>query len=467
MRSKSKFVNSMRQKDALTYNLARTHSTSLNSVVDLFFIAGASRTMPHSDIFKMLEKSWVEDKLSTLKVIFWAGDIRGGAGERRFFRLALNWLEDKDLNTLLLNLYLVPEYNRWDSLFQLDTTQVMELIKEALYEKENGLCAKWMPRKKQYDNFANRFRNYMEINHKTYRDLIVKLSNTVEQKMCAREFKAIEYKKVPSCAMNKYRTAFYKKDESRFSLFLEKVEKGEEKIHAGAIFPYQIYKSYHAGAEKKSIIAQWKALPDYMADTEERIIPVCDVSGSMTMNDGLPMAISVSLGIYLSERNRSIFKDAFITFSGYPKMQYLKGDLISRIKQLEKADWDMNTDLNKVFELILGRAVEDKLKEKDMPSTILIISDMEFDRCGSLTNFENIENKYSKAGYKIPKVVFWNVSGRSGNVPVSYDKSGVALVSGASPSIIKAILSGKDFTPQGIMLETIENKRYDAIKLAK
>jgi len=466
MKSKSKFVNTMRQKDARTANYAVTNSTSLNSIVDLFFIAGASRTMTEYEIIKMLERSWVEDALLTLKVMFWASDIRGGAGERRFFKIALKWLETRDKATLVSNLSNIPVYNRWDSLFHLDVNEIYGVVKSALDDK-NGLCAKWMPRKKQYDNFAYKFREHFELSPKQYRNLIVGISKTVEQKMCKKEWNKIEYKKVPSCAMNKYRSAFNKNDEERFNMFIEKVEKGEEKIHADAIFPYQIYQAVNNSEEKKSIIAQWNALPNYMEDTDYQILPVCDVSGSMEMMNGLPMAISVSLGIYLSERNRSIFKDAFITFSGNPKMQYLKGDLISRIKQLETADWDMNTDLNKVFKLILIRAQEDKLLSKDMPNMILIISDMEFDMCGNLTNYENIKQKYTNAGYKIPKIIFWNVNGRTGNVPVNSSKKNVALVSGASPSIMKSILNGKDFSPKGIMLETVTSKRYEAIKLAE
>lgn len=462
MESVSKLVNAVRQKDERTFNNAVTNSTSLNSIVDLFFIAGASRTMPEDEIVKMLAKSWVEDSLLTLKTIFWAGDIRGGAGERRFFRIALKWLNNNFKDSLNKNISLVSYYNRWDSLFGLDNEKVFDLVKNGLMIEKNRLLSKWMPRKKQYNNFASKFRKKYNLGFKEYRKLIVSLSKTVEQDMCSKKWDSIEYKHVPSVAFNKYRKAFLRNDENRFTMFIEKVKKGEEKIHADAIFPYDIYNSVRNGGDNASIEEQWKSLPNYMQESNERILPVCDVSGSM---EGLPLSISVSLGIYLSERNIGIFKDAFITFSSRPTIQFLKGGLVSRMQQLEIADWTMNTDLSAVFRLILNKAISSKISQNEMPTMILIISDMEFDQCGELTGYEDIVNQYTYSGYKIPKVVFWNVNGRSRNVPVSSKIKNVALVSGASPSIMKSILSGKDFTPKGIMLETLTNERYSNIIL--
>lgn len=464
MKSKSTLVNVTRQEDALTDNGALTNSTSLDSVLDLFFIAGACRQVSEKKIIVQLEKSWAEDANATLRLIFWAGDIRKGAGERRFFRVALHWLEDRFRSTLLKNSKFVPEFNRWDSLFTLKSEEILYLVFDALNQKD-GLCAKWMPRKKQYDNFAKKFRAKFNMTERKYRKLIVGLSQTVEQHMCSKKWSDINYEHVPSMAMNKYRDAFSKNDQARFAEFNTDVEKGDKEIKAGAIFPYDIYRSSIRSGDKASIINQWNALPNYLEDSTERILPVCDVSYSMECMEGLPMAISVSLGVYLSERNTGLFKDAFITFSASPTMQYLKGDVIARFKSLNTSDWGMNTNLNKVFDLVLTKAIKNSIPESQMPTTLLIISDMEFDSCGRLTNYQSIVEKYKTAGYKIPKIVFWNVNGRPGNVPVEGDHRNVALVSGASPSIMTAILNGKDFSPLGIMKETLNNPRYDCLKV--
>lgn len=462
MKSPSKLINASRQRNARTANDAVTHSTSLNNVLDLFFISGASRTMSEPQICKMLEKAWAEDPKLTLRTIFWAGDIRTGQGERRFFRIAMEWLKKNYSKTFFKNFKLVPHFNRWDSLFSFYDKKVLNFIYDALVKEKNGLCAKWMPRKKQYNNFASFFRNEFKLGFKEYRKLIVELSNTVEQKMCAKEWKKIKYNSVPSVAFNKYRDAFLKNDEKRFRAFLEDVKKGNSTINAGAIFPHDIYKSFTSGKDRESIDLQWGSLPNYLEGTETRMIPVCDVSGSM---HGDPMNISVALGVYLSERNAGIFKDAFITFSEKPTVEYLTGTASQRFAQLERASWGFTTNLSAVFDLILTKATEEKISESEMPNTILVISDMEFNSCGRLTNYDNIVNKYTQAGYKTPNVVFWNVNGRAGNVPVSAKQKGVALVSGCSPSIVKNVISGKSFTPTDIMLEVLNNKIYNVVKV--
>lgn len=180
---------------------------------------------------------------------------------------------------------------------------------------------------------------------------------------------------------------------------------------------------------------------------------------------GLPMSISVSLWVYLSERNQSSFKDAFITFSENPVMQYLQGTVTQRFRQLNRAQWDMNTDLMKVFSLILNTAVRDNLTQKDMPDSILIISDMEFDEaCWGRTNYQTIKVMYESAALKMPNIVFWNVNGRVWNSPVKYNEAGTALVSWASPAIIKSLLGWEDMSPIGIMMKTLNSERYLPIK---
>ena len=461
MKSNSSLVNASRQEDALTANGMVTNSTSLNSNVDMFFLAGASRNMSDKDIEVLFQKAIVENPLVALKILFWARDARGGAGERRFFRVCSKFLNKNYLSYLEKNINLIPEYGRWDDIFELDEKIVLPLIKEGL-DNKNGLLAKWLPRQ---DEFANKVRKYMKLSPKEYRKLIVGLSDTVEQKMCAKEWESITYPHVPSVAMNKYRKAFLKNDANRFNEFINLVHDGKEEIKASVLFPHQLYQAYKRGEDKKAVEAQWINLPDYLADSNERIIPVCDVSGSMT---GLPMDVCVSLGLYISERNKSIFKDAFITFSSHPKMQYLTGSFSERMRQLETAEWGMSTNLEAVYNLILDTAVKNRISESEMPTKILIISDMEFNGCvqnGSETAIAMIGRMYYSKGYKMPEVIFWNVNGRLGNVPAKFSHKGVGLVSGFSPSILKSVLAGNVDTPESLMLRTVTSERYQPITI--
>jgi hypothetical protein len=197
-------------------------------------------------------------------------------------------------------------------------------------------------------------------------------------------------------------------------------------------------------------------------------MPVVDVSGSMGFNVGgsvTALDVSISLGLYVSERMGGVFKDTFMTFSGSPQMLKLSGKLSERYSQMQRSDWGMNTDIHAVFKLILDSAKKHKVAQKEMPTKILILSDMEFDQCvtngKSVSAMTMIEKEYDAAGYKVPQVVFWNLNGRAGNSPVTYNKSGAALVSGFSPSIVKSVLGGEEMTPISIMLKTVMVQRYD------
>ena len=279
------------------------------------------------------------------------------------------------------------------------------------------------------------------------------MSDTVEQKLCAGEISKIEYSKVPSVAMNRYKNLFMRKDESRYNQYISDIFEGKEKINASVLFPNDIIKNIgHSNADVAQ--AQWDALPNYMENSTERILPVCDVSGSMS---GLPMEVSIALGLYISERNKGIFKDAFITFSETPAMQYVLGNkLIDRVSSLGNADWGMSTNLQKVFDLILNAATRESLPADEMPTKLLIISDMEFNQADyNKPNLDVIRQKYSDSGYTMPEIIFWNVNGRVGNIPANKFDSKIGLVSGFSPSILTSVLAGKVETPEQLMLKTI------------
>lgn len=493
------FIEAMTEKDALTANGAVTHSTSHNYNLDLFFLAGACRNEQENKIISVLNKSYNFDRLKTLKIIFWAGDIRQGAGERRFFKLALNWLNENHPEDIQNNLDNIPEFSRWDVIFELAMKNevLFSYIIANLADKTSkghGLLCKWLPRKvratdkkkKQYkngnttsvtitrkkrllyDGIAGKIMKRLELTPKQYRKLLVEGTKVVEQQMCAKKWNKIEYSKVPSVAINKYNKAWYRNDKQRFESYIEQVKAGKSKMNASAIFPHDIIKSVLSCAGwsmsisklNEAQVAQWNSLPNYLGDSINEFIPVCDTSGSMY---GTPIQMCLALGLYLSERNQGPFKDAFITFSSNPELQYLHGDISSRLLQLAHAKWGQSTNLVGVFDLILEKAKEANLSQEMMPKKILIISDMEFNSCARLTNYQAIKLRYLQNGYQIPQIVFWNVNGRAGNCPVNTGDYGTALISGASPSIVKSILTG-DIDPVAVMNKTIESERYSVVK---
>ena len=451
-------------QSGVTANGATTNLSSLNKATDLFFLIGASRG---KDIAHLFISALVADEDAAVRILLWARDARGGAGERSTFRNLFKVLADQKPELAKRVVKRLPELGRWDDVLEALNTPAediaVDMIKTALTEQHDRLAAKWMPRQ---GAVAAVLRAKLGYTPKAWRKLLVGLSDTVEQKMCANEWDDINYQHVPSVAAGRYQKAFARHSPDRYAQYRAALTTGEATINASAVYPYDVVRSMKNG-DKDVSVAQWAALPDYLEGNASNILPVVDVSGSMeTAVSGsvTAMDVAISLGLYLSERTRGAFKDTFMTFSHKPGMVKVSGDLYQRYTQMSKADWGYNTNLLAVFDCLLTAATNHKVSPDQMPSTVLIMSDMEFDSAikdNSLTTRQNIEAMYVRAGYAVPNLVFWNIAGRAGNMPVKYDDAGTALVSGASPTIIKSILAGKRISPVEVMNETVMTPRYD------
>lgn len=450
-----------------TENGAITFVRSGTALLDFYAQAGAMRGNP-TQALELFKKAFSEDNLIAVKILFYLRDIRGGQGERDLFRICLEWLGTDYPEVFEKIIVFVSEYGRWDDLF-FDNEACFSTIKIQLNSDmgsdKPSLLAKWLPTvnasslntqakaKWMLKNLG--FKNE-KIYRKTIRNIRKKIK-IVESQMSANQWEDINYSAVPSQASRIYKNAFKKHDEERYGKFIEKAITGEVKINAGTLYPYQIYDSVNSDYSV-TLEALWNQLPDYTQG--KNAIVVADTSGSMT---GRPMSVSVSLALYFAERNKGQFKDYFITFSESPILQKITGkDLRAKMKCIETGEV-ANTNLQAVFNLILKTAVTNNTPVEELPETIYIISDMEFDSaCSTHTNFEVAKAKYADAGYKMPNIVFWNVDARSGtNLPVQEGENGVAMVSGFSPVIFKMAVENK--TPEQVMLDTINSERYSQI----
>ena len=452
-------------KTVRTDNGMKTLESSMSNLVDLFFAIGASRG---KDLSTQFARALAQDETLALRMLAWARDVRGGAGEREVVRKILLNLEKTNPKALARILPHLAEFGRWDDLLIFTSKEVkakaFTLIGDALRER-NGLAAKWMPRQ---GPLAAEIRTFFGMSPKFYRKSLVNLSKTVEQNMCAQDWTGIEYGHVPSVAAARYQKAFKKHDEAGYNAYKAKLVTGEAKVNAAAVYPYDVIKSHKFGGDATVIQAQWDALPNYIGD--ELVLPMCDVSGSMSSPVGgnanlTCMDVCVSLGLYLADKNTGPFKDMFLTFSAKSKIEILKGDLLSKLAQLQRADWDMNTNLNAAFEEVLRVAKAGKVSANDMPKYVLIMSDMQFDQCARHDDsaMQMIERKYSEAGYTVPNIVFWNLNAKAGQAPVKFDKKGTALVSGFSPAILKSILAAEELDPTSVMMATLNSPRYSVI----
>jgi hypothetical protein len=455
------FRDSVLADTTTTDNGMKTNVSSLNKCVDLFYTIGSMRG---KDPLPKFIQAFFENKDTALKLSLWARDVRGGAGERQVFRDILKYLDEHSPEDCKRLLPLISEVGRWDDLLVVTRNKetVFTLIKKALHEN-NKLCAKWMPRKGE---LAKELMQFLNLQPKQYRKLLVNITEVVETKMCSKQWDSIEFGKVPSVASKLYRKAFAR-NSSKYADYLEGLEKGTEKANAGALYPYDITKPLLNNPSKEEVSlleAQWEALPNYL--TNAKILPMVDVSGSMSTSITPSLEaidVAISLGLYISDKTKSVFKDMFLTFSENSKFVTLEGTLAQKSKSMGKADWGMSTNLESAFTEILRVARNNKLPQAEMPEYLLILSDMQFNEATRREDsaLDMMQNHYADAGYEMPKVVFWNLVGDSKGVPARHNDNRVALVSGFSPAILKAILSDPSkFTPESIMLQALSDSRY-------
>jgi len=464
------FYKAITTKDIFTENAMPTHSTSGSPMLDWFFRMGGLRQHTPENIIRIFLPAFADDRTLAIKSMFALRNVRGGMGERRTFRIVARWMAENYPDIISANLHNIPYFGRWDDvLFVCLETPVeqeaLNFIYQALMDGDK-LCAKWMPREARGMGDVARFlAQAFRLSPKEYRQILSGNTKVVETLMCDRRWSDIKYEAVPSRAFAKYKEAFKRHDGKRFQKFLDDVNTGTKKIHADAIFPHDIIKDVlqltHKSIATDAIAAQWRCLPDYEAPGSTLV--VADVSGSMY---GVPMAVSVSLGLYFAERLPGPFRNTLCTFSEHPTLFKLREDqnIVEKIYAISEMNWDMNTNLEAVFSLVLNQALRYGLSAEDMPRYILIISDMQFDQCihnADLSAMEMIREMYAEAGYTVPYVIFWNVRTSFG-IPVKMNESGVILLSGFSPSLMENVMSG-EMDPMKQMLRVLNDPQYDRV----
>lgn len=480
--------------EAYTENGAKMFKTTESKVLDLFSKVGSLRSRTEKEIVYMFEDAYNESPTLAVKTLFYTRDIRGGLGERRTFRIILKWLAIEHPEAVIKNIAAIPEFGRWDDVFELEDTSCENAMYDLLFNQlstdfskmksgETGisLLAKWLPSvgassKKTRERAARMYKAF-GIDKNEYKSVLKLLRQTldvVEGRMSRNEWEEIAYSAVPSKAFMNYNKAFRRHSPERFETFVEKVEKGAEKVNAGAIFPYEIFEkaglTHKYNREKrtftmdrysKELQLQWDALPNYVHG-ENNVLIMADTSGSMS---GTPINVALSLVVYFAERNRGVWKDKFITFSKNPTFVTLRGEtLVEKVRCIETII--SNTDLEKALRLILNTAVENNLKQEDFPKSLIIISDGEFDSNATRTRatfIENIRAQFREQGYILPNIISWNVASRTDTYLTTFADNGIQLVSGASQSVFKDLFKNIGLTPYEAMLNILLNDRYKDI----
>jgi hypothetical protein len=489
----NKFSKAMDQeaKWIKTENGADAVNTTGNPLLDLYGVIGSLRTRSEDEIINLFDRAFHFDALNTMRLLFYARDVRGGLGERRTPRIVFEYLANNYPDAIANNVVHIPFFGRYDDLFSFVGTPVENLVFETIGNqlnfdlgaiKNNGnpsLLAKWMPSintsSKKTVQLAKLVANKLSMSEKTYRKMLSNMRsylNVVESKMSANDWLNIKYAGVPSRAMMIYRKAFSRHDLDGFGKYIESVQKGEEKINSGTLFPYDIFEKMgfsDAYGSKFSfrnwdaiLEEQWKALPNYIRDGDN-VIVIADTSGSMS---GRPVCTSVGLAVYFAERNTGQFHNKFMTFSEIPSWVTISGNTLKQ-KVANVPAIVANTDLEAAFDLILKVAVENKIDAEEMPKALLVISDMEIDggtTSGSRMTFHSaMQKKFANAGYQLPNIIYWNVDARQNVFHAEQGVVGVQLASGQSPAVFKAILENIGTTPEEAMMRVLSAERYSCI----
>ena len=503
-------LNGMKNATNYTYteNGALTHKTSMSGLLDLFGMGAAYRTRSDSDCIVLFQDAFKENPVYALKCLFYLRDVRGGQGERRFFRVVTKWLADHETAAMRRNLQYVPEFGRWDDLYVFVGTKLeneaFDFIKKQLLLdiecKTPSLLAKWLKSEntssKESRILADRTRQAFGMTHKQYRktlSLLRERINIVERLMSAGKWDEIEFDKIPSRAGMIYRNAFARHDiermksEKQVRSYEDFMKDEKTTVNAKALYPYEVVsqaynltntRSWWSApssidnvdpVQRNAINKYWDNLADYFNGCSLDALCMIDTSGSMWGSEAsAPINVAISIGLYAAERARGPFAGHYISFSSRPQLIETKGiDFIDKVYRIYKTNLCENTNIEAAFDMLLDTARKTHCKQEDIPKSIIVVSDMEFDfqrnYYGNRNNtlMENIAYKWDMAGYKMPNLVYWNVQARHNNIPMRVE-NGVTLVSGMSPVIFEQIMKGK--TGYDLMMDKLNEERYACIK---
>ena len=494
----NEFLNALKNDTNYGYteNGGIKHNSTMSKVLDMFGMGGSMRSRSEDDIIHMFRCAYGEDEELALRCLFYLRDVRGGQGERRFFRTVLHWMGNHMIEEVEHLIPFISEYGRWDDLFELFNTKsesaMLGYIYHTIHKNEDHLIYKWLPSinasSRTTKSRGRKIAYEFDMTEREYRKMLTegrKACNLVESLMSQNHWDQIAFDKLPSRAGLLYKNAFMRREETK-ARYMEFMSNEKTKVNASVLNPVEIahqifnYRGWNrpSDTERNAWQKYWDNLKDYYNGHEEPGIAIVDVSGSMM---GQPMEAAVSMGAYIAERGKGPFQNHFITFSNNPELVEFSGvDVYDKFMRAQSAEWGGSTNIEAVFNLLLDTARRNHVAKEDMPKTLYIFSDMEFNGCicsGPISHdrwaspsrplserqintvIEAQAHKWQQYGYQIPRVIFWNLDARHDNIPAIGD--GFSYVSGFSMNMIECILSGKD--GYDLMLEKLNSERYQPI----
>lgn len=500
----------------LTENGALTYRSSGSALVDFQARATELRYADKEVLTDAARRAFMENPVLAVKLFFQTGDIRGGKGERAIFNGCMDYLIENHPAVALEVLPLIPEYTRWDYLVRLSVSEnemVAEFATklvcdqfradlEAVRSAKEGesahisLLGKWMPslqtKKAQDKAVVRHFLRTLKLKERDYRHALSQLRsclNVIEKPMSSKDYDAIDMEKMTSMQQLRYHGFLQRVMSERRHAYIQAVLRGEAKMNASVLNPIDICHEYfHASLktyfdirrnlqikENEDLEALWSLLPDRTSGNGNTLV-VRDGSGSMTGllghgSTATMLEAATAMTLYCAERLTGPLKDKFITFSSRPRLIDLskQSSLRDRLAYIYQNDECSNTDIEATFDLLLNTAIEEGLSQEELPSYLLILSDMEFDMARGAsygyflgdaeipssrkTLFETIRKKWTNAGYQVPTLVFWNLNGSRTTFPEIDSENGVIYLSGFSTNELAMVMSGQYEATEEVTVE--------------
>ena len=407
----------------------------------------------------------------------------------------------------------------------------IQLIQDmTLYEQSDqhnislSLCAKWVPRENKahgwmyepmaldyYERIANKKPNTESgINYAKmyYRKILSKLNkhlDTVQIKMCNKNWQSINFDNTTSITLNKNQYAFSYKEKSgaqqssdiqdrlqcaeNFSKWCNNSSKQE--INGKHVSMYDFVKTaYQLETNHDENLVdllnkQWESnkIQNNNCKNKNYMIPIIDNSLSMYSENKATLYTAIGLGIRIAEQSK--LGKRCIVASHKPKWINLEDDegfynSVMHIKQEQQSSLNMN--ISATMEMILHHIKNVNMTSDEVEQlTIIILSNMQFshshshgqqDPCQDPID-KTINDKFADAGkeicgipYKPPRIVFWNLEKTNG-FPTKSFQPGFSMISGYSPQLINSIVGksnittgNEDHTPYNVMKGILNGPRY-------
>lgn len=484
---KNQFLTAVNKYNAYTEKGAISHATSGSGLLDYFSKSATYRERELSKTFADMGKIWAESPIIALQIIFYnrlisrkitgsltTKKVQNGQGNRSEFRNAITWLARYHKETLAKNLWLIPMVGTWKDLWhtdlinEIDRTATYQLIEDGLAnDNQRALIAKYLPRIRSKSNTYNT--RHKELNQFAF-GLLKKLNWTpkyyrkfkasgqahdFQRKMCKNQWDQLKFNEIPGKALFQFVNKVGKDDQSTFQRHgIEQNYVDWILTQPTAKFTGYVYELMNAVtpkmslAQKLTLDKQFDGLIQLAKQDQkisENVWCALDTSESMKAKVANTSAfdICISLGVYFSTLNEGAFKDQVIMFDQMSRTMKLQGSFSDKVLQIQSKTiaWGSTNFQSVIDEVVRVRQSNPSIPVSDYPSTLVVVSDMQFDPTEDLqTNYEKAMSKLRAVGLPKIRIVWWWVTGRGQDFPNQIDDEGVIMIGGFDGSILSTLI---------------------------